>query len=237
MNQGDYSAKVVESPVREGKYAIRFEWRAENFKGSNVSKKASLFSGREPTAKEERWWGFSLYLPAQGMEKDSQSEILAQWHETPDKGEPWRNPPLTLSHNGGNLQVSWLYDRRKITPPPPWKWDRTTVKIGPAPKDRWIDWVWHIKWDPFGKGVLEVWMDGKKVVDARDISIGMNDERGNYAGIGLYKYSGKSDHAARVIYFDEVRAGSAQATYADVAPGAKPLPQDADTRDRGPSVP
>lgn len=89
MNQGDYSAVAATSPVRAGKYSMRFEWRAEDYRrGSNTSKKAHLLSGKEPTCREERWWGFSLYCPADGTKKDSKPELYAQWHSTPDKGEP-----------------------------------------------------------------------------------------------------------------------------------------------------
>lgn len=231
MNQGDYSAQAVktvgETPVRDGQYAMRFEWRAENYKkGSNVSKKASLFTRKDPTSQEERWWGFSMYLPSKGMEADSKSEILAQWHETPDKGEPFRNPPLSLSNSNDELSVGWYYDTRKLTPQlaAEQKFDRQSRKIGKAPKDRWVDMVWHIKWDPFGKGLLQVWMDGKLVVNEKDIAIGTNDDIGTYTGVGIYKYTGASDHAKRIIYFDEVRGGNAKATYADVAPGNKRAP-------------
>jgi acetyl esterase/lipase len=220
MNQSDYSARAVTSPVRAGKYAMRFEWRAENYvRGSNTSKKATLLTGKEPTCREERWWGFSMYCPSEGMQKDSKPEILVQWHSTPDKGEAWTNPPLALRNLDDQLTVTWIHDTRKITPDGWRDWDWKRAPIGAAPKDRWVDWVWHIKWDPWGKGLLEVWMDGKKVVDEKEIAIGMNDDVGNYMGVGLYKYEGTSDHARRVVYFDEIRGGNAQATYADVAPG------------------
>ncbi len=220
MNQSDYSAKAVTSPVRAGKYAMRFEWQAKNYKkGSNVSKKASLFTAKEPTCREEVWWGFSMYCPADGMQKDSKAEILVQWHSTPDKGEAWTNPPLTLSNKNDELSVSWIYDTRALTPDGWRDWDRKRTSLGPTPKDRWVDFVWHVKWDPWGKGLLEIWMDGKKVVNQHDISLGFNDQVGNYMGIGLYKYEGTSDHAARVVYFDAVRGGNEKATYADVAPG------------------
>lgn len=236
MNQGDYSARAIQAidesgaqaaarpaaqaaaKPRAGRYAMRFEWKRDNYNGSNVSKKATLFTGREPSCREERWWSWSLLLPSQGMEKDKEAEILAQWHSTPDQGEAWTNPPLSLSNSNGQGSISWLHDTRAITPKG-WKWkDRSSVQIGALPLDRWIDWVWHIKWDPWGHGLLQVWMDGRQLVDEKDIAIGFNDQVGNYLGLGLYKYSGKSQHERRVLFVDEVRGGNAKATYKDVAP-------------------
>jgi hypothetical protein len=223
--QGPYSGRVVDSPVRAGKKAMRFEWRPEGLvegKKSNTSKKATVFTLKDPTAQEERWWGFSMYLPSEGMEKDSQPEILVQWHGTPDKKkgrkERWRNPPLTLSNNGDQLKLSWIYDPRPATPPKWSDWDRRIVSLGDTPKDRWVDFVFRIKWDPFGKGLLQVWKDGRQVLSEMETAIGFNDLVGTYMGVGIYKYTGTSDHARRVIYFDEVRGASRNGTYADVAP-------------------
>lgn len=166
MNQGDYSAKAVTTPApREGKYSVRFEWQAANYeKGSNTSKKATLLTAKEPTCREERWWGFSMYLPSKGMEKDSKPEILVQWHSTPDKGEAWTNPPLSFSNSNDQLSVSWIYDTRALTPDGWRDWDRKGARLGPTPKDRWVDLVFHIKWDPWGQGPaggVDGWQKGR----------------------------------------------------------------------------
>lgn len=219
--QGDYSGVVVDDPVRAGEHAMRFEWRRENSGESNTSKKAHLWAWRAPDTSVERWWGFSMYLPGDGMQADSKGEILVQWHGVPDYhlGEGYRNPIMTIGQRNGNLVTSFKYDERPVTPDGWRDWDFTTTQLGPTPFDRWIDFVVRVRWGPTGGGLVEMWMDGRKVVDRHDVKVGFNDRFGPYAGFGIYKWPGTSDHERRVIYFDEIRQGDENAGFEDVAPG------------------
>lgn len=219
--QGDYSGRVVDAPTRAGEHAMRFEWRRERAGESNTSKKAHLFAHHAPGPHVERWWGFSMYLPSDGMQADAKGEILVQWHGVPDfdLGEGYRNPIMTIGQRDGNLVTSFKYDERRVTPDGWRDWDSTTTQLGPTPLDRWIDFVFHVQWGPTGGGFVEVWMDGEQVVDEHDVKIGFNDEFGPYAGFGIYKWPGDSEHERRVIYFDEIRAATGDATFEDVAPG------------------
>ena len=230
--QGEYSGQVTDQPAaRAGARAMRFEWRRENAGTSNTSKKAHLWATRAPNTQVERWWGFSMYFPSDGMQADSKGEILVQWHGVPDfdLGEGYRNPIMTIGQRDGNLATSFKYDEREVTPDEWRDWDYTTTQLGPTPYDRWIDFVFHVKWGPTGGGSVEVWMDGKKVVDEHDVKVGFNDKSGPYVGFGIYKWPGDSDHERRVIYYDEIRKGDENATFEDVAPGApgdQRLPQE-----------
>ena len=218
--QGEYSARLVTSPRRAGRRAIRFEWRDGLPIENNTSKKAFLWAPPAPQPDVERWWGFSMFVPSHGMKRDTKAEILAQWHGTRDErlGEAPRNPAISLGVKRDNLQLSWIYDERRVTPPRFRDWDRGTVRFGELPKDRWIDFVFHIRWDPFGDGLLEAWMDGKKQVDAEDIPLGFNDDKGPFFGIGIYKWPAESDHRKRVVYFDEVRCAGPDGSYEQVVP-------------------
>ncbi|MFW5866980.1 MAG: polysaccharide lyase [Armatimonadota bacterium] len=219
--QGEYSGQVADEPARAGDHSMRFEWRRENSGESNTSKKAHLWAPMAPEPRVERWWGFSMYIPADGGQADSKGEILVQWHGVPDfdLGEGYRNPIMTVGQREGNLVTSFKYDDREVTPDGFRDWDYTTTQLGPTPYDRWIDFVFHVRWAPTGGGFVEVWMDGEKVVDEHDVKVGFNDEFGPYTGFGIYKWPGASDHERRVIYFDEIRKGNENATFEDVAPG------------------
>lgn len=221
--QGTYSGRTKTQHKREGGKAMRFEWRLNNVaEGNNTSKKAHLFTLKDPTAHEDRWWGFSTYLPSDGMARDHQQEIIAQWHGTPDgipgRREAYRNPPITLSVNKDRMKVSWIYDAREITPQGWDDWDRTTVDVGFATKDQWIDWVFRIKWAPLGGGVLQVWRNAVPVVNKQNIKIGFNDLLGTYFGIGIYKWTGRSKYNKRVIWFDSVRGASEEGSFSSVTP-------------------
>jgi hypothetical protein len=228
--QGEYSGVVVDEPARAGDHSMRFEWRRENSGEGNTSKKAHLWAPMTPEPSVERWWGFSMYVPSDGGQADSKGEILVQWHGVPDfdLGEGYRNPIMTVGQREGNLVTSFKYDERRVTPDKFRDWDYTTTKLGPTPYDRWIDFVFHVKWGPTGGGLVEVWMDGEQVVDKHDVKVGFNDAKGPYLGFGIYKWPGDSDHERRVVYFDEIRKGDETAGFEDVAPGApgeRRLPQ------------
>ena len=225
--QADYSGQAVTAPARAGGRAMRFEWRPVGVRkvGSaidNASKKAHL-NGYAASGQQDRWYGFSTYFPATGMAPDSFPEIITQWHETPDfsLGENWRTPPAAMVVRNDQLSFGWKYDRRPVTPDLGQNLPSQGVSLGAVPKDRWVDFVFHIKWDPFGHGVVQVWMNGRQVADRTNVSVGYNDALTPFFCIGVYKYGSVapySQHSSRVIYFDEVRIGDGSAGYADVAP-------------------
>ena len=212
--------KFIPAPARPGAGAIKFEWHQSDYDGKNRTKHAELRTKPLPEGESERWYGFSIYLPADGMKVDSQPEIICQWHSYPDRhlNEPHSFPPLAISHAGANLRIKWLSDTRPVTP----KRDKTlsggSSELGKAPLNRWIDFVVHVKWEPFGKGLLQVWQDNVQVLDKANIQIGYNDKQNPYWKIGLYKHTGKSDYPTRFLYYDRVRIGDAKARYVDVAP-------------------
>lgn len=221
-----YNGTIVSSPVRAGTHAMKFEWRASDYNGENGSKHTELANEPLPAGEQERWYGFSIFLPGSGMKKDSGPEIISLWHQSPDRdeGETWTGagPALSLSLKNGMLGLNYKWDTRRIIV----KGDGVKVKnsgisLGVASQNRWIDFVFHIKWDPFGKGILQVWQDNNLVLDKIGIALGYNDNRNPYWKLGIYKYTGKSDYASRILYFDEIRIGGPKATYDDVAPGKK----------------
>ena len=56
-----------------------------------------------------------------------------------------------------------------------------------------------------GCGAIELWRDGDKLVQEFNIPIGFNDDVGSYLGFGIDKFTKKSDHNERVVYFDNVK--------------------------------
>ncbi|MDO6391757.1 malectin domain-containing carbohydrate-binding protein [Pontibacter sp. BT731] len=91
-----------------------------------------------------------------------------------------------------------------------------TYDLGPVEKDKWLDFVYHINFSYKSDGVLEVWKNGVKVVDHRGPN-SYNDQTVPYFKYGIYKRNWENI-SKRVIYVDDVRVGSENATYNDVAP-------------------
>jgi len=119
--------------------------------------------------------------------------------------------------------------------------------------DKWTDWVVRIRWNywkvgtkdnkafmPVASteniagsptaGLIQVWKNGKLIVDQSPVQIGAHDNAGPTFSAGLYKgWRTAADRASdpivdRLIYFDEFRYGGPNATYASVAPGGTKAP-------------
>mgnify|MGYP006292827419 FL=1 len=218
--QGAHSGLVVAAPapIRRGKHAMRFEWRPEAYQKSNTSKKAMLHGPKVRQSKDvERWYAFSVYLPKDGMAQDSNPMLFFQLHATPDHNlkEPWRQPIASIGINSsGIIAYGWSYDTDQVSPKNKnIVKNRTSVPIGHISSwwNRWTDVVWRVRYDPFGKGLLQIWINGKQIADHQNIAIGYNDKAGAYPSYGLYYHTGKGDRR-HWIYFDEISIGNEQAT-------------------------
>lgn len=221
-----YNGTIVSNPVRAGTHAMKFEWRVNDFDGKNGSKHTELANEPLPAGEQERWYGFSIFLPDSGMKNDAEPEIISQWHQSPDKneGETWTGagPPIALSVKNGKFGISYKWDTRRII----LKGDGVPIKssgitLENAPKNSWIDFVFHIKRNSFGNRILQVWQNDSLVVNKIGIPIGYNDNRNPYWKLGIYKYSGKSDYTSRSLYYDEIRIGNEKSNYTDVVPEKK----------------
>ncbi len=220
----DYAAQFVTQPKpRVGTKAIRFEWRTSGLAKSNTSKKAMIHYGKSPqSTTTDRWYGFSVYMSSDEFALEEKYHCLIfQLHATPDFNlkEPWRVPPVSMSLRDGQLRFWHTFDHDQVSP--------KNDNIRPNGKsyevckqtdlfDRWTDFVLHVKFSLEKKGVVELWQDGRKVLDIKDIDLGYNDVVGPYPSWGLYSYKGPEK---RVIYFDEITIGNENASYTDVAPG------------------
>jgi len=205
--QSDDAGVTILDPKNKHNHVMKFLWLKNGGKefDVNTQKKAHLYGNFGKDNKQEEVWSFNVYFPTTGMEADNKSEIVIQWHAQPDQYEVTRNPPLALDNRNDQLTLTWLYDQRGITPPGFDRWYSQTAELGETTKDKWINLVFHIKWDPYGSGVLRVWRDGQLKVQQQNIAIGFNDKIGAYLGFGIYKFENDSQHKQRTILFDEVK--------------------------------
>lgn len=207
--------------------ALRFEWRPADYDGKNRTKHAELKT-KKFTPDLEQWLGLRIYFDSKTLGRDSQPVILMQYHETPDfkEGESWRNPPVSLSYKDGQISFGWKGDTNRVTKKEGGKWVYTQtggIPLGGAKLDSWNTFVFHLKFDPFGKGRVEIWFNDK-YFQKDNIQLGYNDERGPYLKFGYYYYAGKSDFPSRVAWFDDVKLGDEKSSYAEVTPPGAPSP-------------
>lgn len=218
-----HSAIIVNSPTRAGKHAVKFTLnKGDPYVAS--SKRAELRLDSVP-ANSERWYGFSMFLPS-NYKVDPSFDIVTQWHKRPDSdlGESWRSPALSILTQNGALHLHRRWDPNQVTnnnTPGPGA-GKETIYLGPYQTGVWTDFVFHIKWSHKSDGLLEVWKNGKLVVTKTGPNT-YNDKTGPFLKMGIYKPHWKSKPkrsktSKRVIYFDEVRVGNANASYKDVMP-------------------
>jgi hypothetical protein len=166
--KGD-SIKIVQDPVREGKYALRID-------GTNAARRGTRdrielqHQPKPPGTAEgtERYFGWSVYLP-----KAFTNDMHALgFFETRNS---WRQL-MSFEVRGQDI----LYSTRV-----PYKqhWSGKG-KLTPG---RWHDFAVHVLWsrDP-AKGFVEVWFDGELVVP-KAMTATLLDENVAFFQIGLFR--------------------------------------------------
>jgi hypothetical protein len=179
--------KVVTSPVREGKYALRID-------GSNAAKRGELdrieFQHNPPnggTAEGvERFFGWSVFVPQ--TLTDSTHSI--GYFETRNS---WRQL-MSFEVRGEDILYSTRVPYAK-------RWEGKG-KLTPG---RWHDIVVHVLWsrDP-AKGFVEVWFDGEQVVP-RAATATLRDENPAFLQVGFMR---ATSEVLETILFDYVVEGT-----------------------------
>jgi len=235
QHQGDHAFKLENTIVRSGKHAAKLVWHHTNpaaYNGNknkvdNVDRKAMFhgFKTRE-VMDAHAWYGFSFYFPSDGTADELNPWLFFQIHGSADKKlqEHSRNPPFSITMDKDGLHGSWKWDPDKLSKTRTGK--GTEYYRIPGAKenylDRWVDFVVHVKVDysDAKTGIVEMWVDGKKVLNQHNTRFGYNDDKGIYPSWGMYFNSDlsvmKNDH---YLYLDAIRTtDNPNATYEDVAP-------------------
>lgn len=197
-----YALQFVQQPVFQGKKAARFEIRKEqplvkNGKRSEVC----IVKGRDGGIGREAWYSFMVYCPSAGYEFDRDREVISQWYQ---KGSPAMS--LRTHRDAFLLEAGNRSDNRQ-------RYD-----LGRIAKDEWTEFVLHVVHSSREDGLVEVWRDQKKILTVAGGN--MYDSFLPKWKIGLYKAGFKnntSQVSKRVIYFDNIRVGSAQARLRDMS--------------------
>ncbi|WGG50167.1 heparin lyase I family protein [Rugamonas sp. DEMB1] len=246
------AVSVSQEQARAGVHSLKFDFKFADWREKSMLRAEAAPSPNNSAVTHvlgnSYWSGFSQFIPASwdDEKKDNNEEVVWQYHGA-IKGPSSIGAPLALYLDKGrarivlqaNEQPGSVYwpaaaDKGKAAhmPPPHELWSESSAQL----KGRWVDWVIHVNFD-YGAtpGFVQVWKDGVKIVDYTGLTMYRLDkdyqdnENGPYLKMGDYKWgwgARPSSIAERVLYVDEVRIGSAEASCADVLPsGAQPCGQ------------
>ncbi len=212
----DHSFALEQNIKRAGNAAGRFEINKEDPHIWSATR--SELSQTQSTARPEGWYGFSQYFPDSYV-LDTSGEVITQWHDQADQGEAVDRSPSNAIITADD-KFKWMIRGDADAIMESGFSDCTIyIDLGTIQKNKWIDWVVHIKYSHTNSGILEVWMDGKKVIDRQNMPNSYNDVAYPYLKFGLYKWSWGAATSKRVMYFDEVRVGDEKSSYNEVMPG------------------
>ncbi|MGB7441989.1 MAG: polysaccharide lyase [Coleofasciculaceae cyanobacterium] len=206
---------IVGSPTRSGTGAAKFTL---NYPDKRAEK--NKFSAGRPG--EERWFGFSTYIPTNWQDHNNFT-IVAQIKGSPDTGEQYRSPFVSFEVRNGVWTLFNRWDPNPISQPAR-NGSGGTIQSkrlysGPYSKGQWTDWVIHAEWSYNSDGLLELWKDGVQLASWVAPNCYNDSEHSFHFKIGMYKPGYNESHPSPlVIYHDEVRIGNGNASYADVAP-------------------
>jgi hypothetical protein len=169
------------------------------------------------TFNQTYWVAWSLYIP-EDFNFPTQAGrwlLMGQWHNTLDSCDGNSPPPVafyTNSDTGGVvLYIRGIYDRCLTTG----NYDRMMVYNSPAlKKGDWNDFVINIRFSYTGGAFTRVWLNGTNFADDRGINC-YNDANGLYFRIGQYGNLAVDS----TVYYDEIRIGDENSSYAEVFPG------------------
>jgi len=191
--------KVVQDPVREGKYALRID-------GSNAAKRGTLdriefqHQPNPPGTAEgtERYFSWSVYLP----KKFTDTLHVVGYFETRNS---W-SQLMSFEAKGEDLQFSTRVPYKLH-----WKGK------GKLTAGQWHDFIVHVLWsrDP-AKGFVEVWYDGENVVPPAKTAT-LKDENVCFFQLGFAR---ETSDVPESIVIDHIVEGT---TLKDVTP--PPLPK------------
>jgi hypothetical protein len=187
--------------VRRGRYAARFELRAGDDTGDGV--RAEVKEMYCAPLGHEIWYSFSTFIPPEFPIVETPC-VITQWHASEDAGEKAaaRSPVLAHRYANGALVIDIRFSSQRMQ-----RSNDGAVRVlyeqKSFPKGIWQDFLYRIRWSYRSDGLVECWLNGKKIIDYKG-PVGYNDGEGPYFKFGLYHHGGVKPF---IIYHDEYRRG------------------------------
>ena len=190
------SIRVVRSPVRQGRFAARFEVRrGENPIGYGDRAQIQIDTGEREG--QTRWYSWSTRV-AKNFPRYRSFQVLAQWHARANG-----SPPIAFFAEGNSLVL-----RVHRHSGPGRVLEVRDIWRGPLPRGVWRDIKMQVRWSGDDRrGWVRLWIDGRpQRFDNRALRRRirtMYPGIGNYFTMGYYRQSGLS--RTGVVFHDGFR--------------------------------
>jgi hypothetical protein len=218
LSTQDGRISLVETPRRAGTHAFKHVI-------TNTTERAEigkLTNGRADNG-GTYWYGFSFMHMSDPPIPSGKFTILMQMYQGHRDASLWpcgggghkltvapdRNLQYHLQYEGGGGSI---------------KCQRFNLYSFDQIKDKWVDYVIHVKWTQQTNGFLKLWMriggdsaNWEQKIDYTGATIASGDAP--YTKMG--PYVGNPKNGSRLVYTDEYRWADADSTFEDVAPGGK----------------
>jgi hypothetical protein len=184
-----YSVQIITDST-DKKQLIRFELRKDERRTDISGKKsfrAEIDVRDKPAMKSEKWYRFSLFLPADFPIEDNRL-ILAQWHGR-DKwwlGESNKSPVLALRFRNGEFNIRLLHSEELKVKDVDSVPSEKLYKTKEFPLNKWNDFVINAKWSYESDGFINIWWNNRQIVHYKG-PVGYNDIAGPYFQFGIYR--------------------------------------------------
>ncbi|WP_369945795.1 heparin lyase I family protein [Vitiosangium sp. GDMCC 1.1324] len=171
--------QVVQSPVRQGRYALRAEVRQGDDPINASGNRNELVKYDGSSEGTEFYYGWSTLWPSD-YPMTPNWQVFMQWHHPGSSGAPPVRFVLGCSAADCGQPLPdtlfFIVD------------NKTQWMMAPVTRGVWHDFVLHIKWSANSSvGFVELWYDGKLVVPKRNVRTLFNSSDTNYLKMGLYR--------------------------------------------------
>ncbi|MGV3641164.1 MAG: heparin lyase I family protein [Adhaeribacter sp.] len=200
-----HAFSVVSNPVFAGAKAARLELRDSDPEVSNGTR--TEMGVIKDKVQKDMWYSFAVYLPSADFAYDSRKEIISQWHQSGGTSPP---SYLLIQKDRWSYEVANKMD------------SHVKFDLGTVAKNVWHQFTFHYITSNGSDGLVEIWHNGAKVLTHKG---GNMYDLSNFPKwkLGIYKWdwngSGTTDVKKRVLFYDNIRVGTANATLAEMTAG------------------
>jgi hypothetical protein len=191
VRSGQSAARIT---IRQGD---RFE-KADTPGVDNDTERDELLERKDLYSQEGMGYrySFSIFIPNDFPIVPTRL-VLAQWKQKENKGSVVINPLVALRYVRGELSITIQNDRKKTT----------VYKTKKDIKGKWLDFVFHIRFDRGKDGFVKAWLNGDEILNFKGTTAyseeyGYENDGRFYFKMGLYR---DCMDEPMTMYFDEYR--------------------------------